>query len=104
MMPEEWDGTGGIPGDAFFDNLKLRPATRWRSHGPGGGWVVSPTIDPQRPSVIWAGTQVGTFMSLDGGDSWNSVESGPKDLYVGASAVSGLGSACVPSRARFGPE
>jgi photosystem II stability/assembly factor-like uncharacterized protein len=43
---------------------------RWSVHGPDGGTVSELEIDPQRPSIMYAGTSGGIFRSLDAGRSW----------------------------------
>jgi photosystem II stability/assembly factor-like uncharacterized protein len=44
------------------------------------------TIDPNNYDIIWAGTQSqrGFFKSTDGGQTWQPINSGLKNLYVGS--------------------
>ncbi len=40
------------------------------------------TIDPGNPSVLYAGTEIGIFTSLDGGNTWQVPQDGPANVSV----------------------
>src|SRR5437879_6238708 len=48
----------------------------WTSSGPYGGSVPDLVIDPQNPSTLYAGTDVGVFKTTDGGDNWTAINPG----------------------------
>ena len=53
----------------------------WTRHGPECGRVYALAIDPQTPSMLYAGTYGGgVFKSTDGGTSWGTFDNGLTDL------------------------
>jgi hypothetical protein len=40
------------------------------------------SIDPGNPSVLYAGTEIGVFNSLDGGNTWGVAQDGPANVSV----------------------
>ena len=47
------------------------------------GVVTALAVDPQTPSIIYAGTSGGgVFKSADGGGSWSAINTGLSNLYV----------------------
>ncbi len=57
---------------------------RWTLQGPeDGSAIFALVVDPQRPAVLYAGTDgAGVFRSTDGGDSWRSASEGLTSLAV----------------------
>jgi photosystem II stability/assembly factor-like uncharacterized protein len=55
-------------------------STVWSSHGPDGGEIMVLSVDPQTPSILYAGTGDGLFKSIDSGITW--LRSG-LDRYAG---------------------
>jgi photosystem II stability/assembly factor-like uncharacterized protein len=56
--------------------------------GPRAQILVALTVDPQRPSVVYAGTNFGVFKSTDAGMTWNPVSSSVfPNLVVTAVAI-----------------
>jgi photosystem II stability/assembly factor-like uncharacterized protein len=60
----------------------------WTSGGPYGGTVRALAIDPTTPSMLYAGTDVGVFKSIDSGGTWFAANTGPAD--PGGGSVTGL--------------
>src|SRR5262249_25879505 len=50
-------------------------SSKWTSIGPFGGTIQSLAIDPQNSTTLYAGTSSGVFKSIDGGLSWDNVNS-----------------------------
>jgi hypothetical protein len=72
--------------------LTLSPARagidQWTSNGPFGGQVTILAVDPQTPSIVYAGNAGGgVFKSVDGGVSWALASAGITDLSVRALAI-----------------
>ena len=83
-MPQYSVARGAAPRDASA-------ATHtWTSLGPGsfGGRTRGFVINPQNPSIMYAGSATGgVFKSIDGGATWNNVTDGLPDLSIGALAM-----------------
>jgi len=55
----------------------------WVAHGPDGGYVAVLELDPQRPSIVYAGGYAGLYKSTDSGRSWRRASVGlPADTRV----------------------
>jgi photosystem II stability/assembly factor-like uncharacterized protein len=52
-----------------------RTWTRMGDDLPNGGWARVLREDPVRKGMLYAGTELGVFVSLDGGASWRSLQS-----------------------------
>jgi hypothetical protein len=64
--------------------------TTWdaSSSGPRANSLVALTVDPQRPSVVYAGTNYGVYKSTDAGTTWNLLSAGsPNCCEVHALAI-----------------
>lgn len=49
----------------------------WTRHGPAGGQVTAPAIDPTKPTTLYAGTFAdGVFKRTDSGSSWSALNIG----------------------------
>ncbi|MBP1685848.1 MAG: hypothetical protein H6Q33_1991, partial [Deltaproteobacteria bacterium] len=61
----------------------------WTSHGPEGGNVRAPAIDPKTPTTLYAGIWAGgVFKSTDSGTNWKAASAGfPPDAHLGALAI-----------------
>lgn len=61
----------------------------WTTVGPPNGVILSLAINPDDPSILFAGTQSdGVFKSLDGGTSWRAASAGLPDFaFVHALAL-----------------
>jgi photosystem II stability/assembly factor-like uncharacterized protein len=58
----------GLQGMATAD--PLTPAGRWITHGPPGSQVNAVAVDPRDHETVYAGTQVGVYVSHDGANRW----------------------------------
>jgi len=57
--------------------LSAQYAATWRqTGGPSGGKINALLVDAQNPSVVYAGTDGGVFISRDGGATWQHSSSG----------------------------
>ena len=54
----------------------------WTPLGPDGGGAYSVAADPADPEVVYAGTALGIFKSIDGGESWSLIRSEPGGANV----------------------
>lgn len=54
----------------------------WTPLGPDGGGAYSVAADPADPEVVYAGTALGVFKSIDGGESWSLIRSEPGGANV----------------------
>ncbi|NWG76061.1 MAG: hypothetical protein HXY24_15920, partial [Rubrivivax sp.] len=54
----------------------------WTWLGPYGGKINTLAVDPQTPSTIYAGTDVGIFKSTDGGTNWTVINKGLTNLDI----------------------
>lgn len=71
----------------------------WRSPDGGESWVrtsqgIFPeadiraiVINPQDPSILFAGTEVGVYRSTDHGDSWEQIDSPMNNLQIWSLAI-----------------
>ena len=59
----------------------------WTSNGPDGGYVSSLVIDPKNPSILYTGTGIGIYKSLDGGATWSAINQGLERKSGGAIAI-----------------
>jgi len=58
------------------------------SSGPRANYVDALTVDPQRPNVVYAGTNYGVYKSADAGVTWNLLSAGsPNCCEVYALAI-----------------
>src|SRR4030042_19286 len=56
--------------------------------GPYGGYIVSTSIDPSNPKVLYAGTWgSGVFKSQDGGQSWQPANHNLDNFYINSLAI-----------------
>ena len=62
----------------------------WTSGGPQGASVNDLAIDPSSPRTLFAGTDIGVFKSLDGGESWVQASAGIENDYAGNPYVAAL--------------
>jgi photosystem II stability/assembly factor-like uncharacterized protein len=70
---------GGTMGGVF---RKENGGTRWeRLALPDAAQVQALTLHPQRPEVLYAGTDVGLYRTLDAGDSWQRLDT-PRGLQI----------------------
>ncbi len=53
------------------DGLTWTKSLDWSYNQQRGVWVVK--INPHNPNTIWAGTTIGTFNSIDAGETWQQV-------------------------------
>jgi len=60
----------------------------WTSGGPEGGPVIALAVDPQTPSVVYAGAQFGgVFKTATGGSFWTPIDNGLASPQVHALAI-----------------
>jgi hypothetical protein len=58
------------------------PPGGWKSIGPKAGSIILVAVDPTNANVVYAVTQEnGIFKSIDGGGTWNPVNSGLPNVY-----------------------
>ncbi len=63
-------------------------ADGWISSGPEGGGISALAVDPSNPSILYAGTFLGSlFKSIDGGVSWEESDTGLAEYWIPALAV-----------------
>ena len=85
----------GIPMASSVPRLGVRPqfsptTTGWTSIGPGnlGGRTRSLVINPQNPSIMYAGAVTGgVWQTTDGGQTWNPQFDGQAVLNIGTLAM-----------------
>jgi len=59
----------------------------WTCNGPDGGYVSSLVIDPKNPSILYTGTGIGIYKSLNGGATWSAINQGLERKSGGAIAI-----------------
>jgi len=60
----------------------------WTSGGPEGGPVIALAVDPQTPSVVYAGAQFGgVFKTATAGSFWTPIDNGLTSLQIHALAI-----------------
>lgn len=74
----------------------------WMSNGPFGGVVTDLAIDPNDPSIVYAGTRGGVFKTVDGGERWRGANDGLKNLSIRGVEVHPRNSNLVFASASFG--
>ncbi|MEM7588106.1 MAG: YCF48-related protein, partial [Acidobacteriota bacterium] len=68
---------------ALASSVARAGVDEWTSNGPYGGPVRALAIDPQTPSILYAGTGAGAFRSIDSGATWSPARNGlPPDTTV----------------------
>jgi hypothetical protein len=78
----------------LWGNVSSAGIDQWTSTGPTqeGGIVKALAIDPQTPSILYAGMQdIGVFKSTDGGTHWSAASTGlPADATANVFAIDPL--------------
>ncbi len=60
-----------------FAGSAIAGVDEWTTNGPEGGDVLALVVDPQTPTVLYAGSDgAGVFKSTDGGNQWRAVNQG----------------------------
>lgn len=54
----------------------------WTAIGPAGGIVNTIVIDPNQPTILYAGANNGVYKSTDSGASWHASSQGLTDTYI----------------------
>ncbi|HVN55173.1 MAG TPA: hypothetical protein VMT46_12645 [Anaerolineaceae bacterium] len=73
----------------YFPIIVKTPPPEWI--GPGGGRVLSLAINPNNPSILYAGTvDAGVFKSTDGGASWFDSSNGLGGVFIQSLAIDPL--------------
>src|SRR6266852_6082120 len=57
----------------------------WTNVGPQGGSIRFLAVDPQDPTTVYAGTNIGVFKSKDGGTNWSNA--GLNGIIVGSVVI-----------------
>jgi photosystem II stability/assembly factor-like uncharacterized protein len=86
LLPSYIDSVAQGPANHTFLPIISQRTSKWI--GPYGGYIVTTSINPSNPQVVYAGTWgSGVFKSMNGGQSWQPVNHGLGNLFINSLAI-----------------